>query len=189
MSFLLRSARYLAQDALRQSLQPGAHVVDAPWVMATTPASWQSWWGRADRSSPLTCQADAVERTRQLLESKGLMERCVLYCLGHEHMQEVVHEPLDAVMFNLGWLPGGDKSITTHWKTTRQAVDAALHLLRSEGLLTLCAYPGHPAGDEERACLTAYFASLRPQAFNVLHQKFLNAGPGAPECFLVQKQA
>ena len=104
-------------------------------------------------------------------------------------MQEVVHEPLDAVMFNLGWLPGGDKSITTHWETTRQAVDAALHLLRPEGLLTLCAYPGHPAGDEERACLTAYFASLRPQAFNVLHQKFLNAGPGAPECFLVQKQA
>lgn len=189
MSFLLRSARYLAQDALRQSLQPGAHVVDATMGNGHDTCFLAELVGESGQVIAFDLQVDAVERTRQLLESKGLMERCVLYCLGHEHMQEVVHEPLDAVMFNLGWLPGGDKSITTHWETTRQAVDAALHLLRPEGLLTLCAYPGHPAGDEERACLTAYFASLRPQAFNVLHQKFLNAGPGAPECFLVQKQA
>ena len=114
--------------------------------------------------------------------------RCDLHCLGHEHMAEVVQGPVDAVMFNLGWLPGGDKRITTHWETTRQAVEAALTLLRPGGLLTVCAYPGHAAGDEEREKLLSFFAALRPQEYNALHQKFLNAGLGAPECFLVQKQ-
>lgn len=144
--------------------------------------------GETGRVIAFDLQADAVERTRQLLERQGLLGRCTLHCLGHEHMGQVVQKPLDAVMFNLGWLPGGNKAITTRWETTRQAVDTALYLLRPGGLLTLCAYPGHPAGDEERERLTLYFAALRPQEFNVLHQRFLNAGPGAPECFLVQKQ-
>lgn len=188
MGFLLRSARYLAQDALRQALEPGARVVDATMGNGHDTCFLAELVGEAGRVIAFDLQADAVERTRQLLASRGLLERCTLHCLGHEHMRDVVREPLDAVMFNLGWLPGGNKAITTQWETTRQAVDAALGLLRSGGLLTLCAYPGHPAGDEERERLTEHFSALRPQEFNVLHQKFLNAGPGAPECFLVQKQ-
>ena len=49
-------------------------------------------------------------------------------------------------------------------------------------------YPGHAAGDEERERLTMCLAALRPQDFNVLHQRFINAGPGSPECFILQKQ-
>ena len=43
-------------------------------------------------------------------------------------------------------------------------------------------------GDEERAALMAYLSALRPQEYNVLHHRFLNAGAGAPECFVVQRQ-
>ncbi len=188
MSFVLRSARYLAQDALRQALRPGARVVDATMGNGYDTCFLAELVGETGHVIAFDLQADAVERTRCLLKSRGLLERCSLHCVGHEHLAEVVGEPLDAVMLNLGWLPGGDKSITTRWETTIQAVQAALELLVPGGLLTLCAYPGHPAGDEERERLTAFFASLRPQEFNVLHQRFLNAGPGAPECFLVQKQ-
>ena len=56
------------------------------------------------------------------------------------------------------------------------------------GVLVVCVYPGHPEGDRERQALTALLAELPPQRFNVLHQRFLNAGPGAPECFVTQKQ-
>ena len=93
-----------------------------------------------------------------------------------------------AVVFNLGWLPGGDHSVTTHWETTRQAVDSALKLLRPQGVLVICAYPGHVEGDRERQALMDTLAGLPPQEYNVLWHKFLNAGPGAPECFAVQRQ-
>ena len=133
-------------------------------------------------------QEPAVASARARLEAAGLLGRCELHCLGHQHLAEVVPGPVRAVVFNLGWLPGGDKSVTTHWETTHQAVTAALSLLEKGGVCTICAYPGHAAGDEERAALTAFLSSLRPQEHNVLHQHFLNAGPGAPECFVIQRQ-
>ena len=73
--------------------------------------------GETGRVIGFDLQPDAVESSRKLLESKGLLVRCDLHCLGHEHMAEVVQGPVDAVMFNLGWLPGGDKRITTHFAT------------------------------------------------------------------------
>ena len=50
-----------------------------------------------------------------------------------------------AIVFNLGWLPGGDKSVTTLWETTKVALEKALSLLEKHGVLLLCAYPGHEA--------------------------------------------
>ena len=102
-------------------------------------------------------------------------------------MDQFVTEKVQAVVFNLGWLPGGDHGITTRWDTTKEAVLKALDLLLPGGMLVLCAYPGHPEGDHERQELTALFSSLSNRQFNVLRQHFLNAGPGAPECFVIQK--
>ena len=117
-----------------------------------------------------------------------MLSRCTLYAEGHEHLSERVTVPIRTATFNLGWLPGGDKRITTHWETTRAAISAALSLLMKGGVCTICAYPGHAAGDEERTALMAYLSALRPQDYNVLHHRFLNAGAGAPECFVVQRQ-
>ena len=80
-----------------------------------------------------------------------MLPRCTLYAEGHEHLSERVTVPIRTATFNLGWLPGGDKRITTHWETTRAAISAALSLLVKGGVCTICAYPGHAAGDEERA--------------------------------------
>ena len=107
---------------------------------------------------------------------------------GHDTLMLCELVPIRTATFNLGWLPGGDKRITTHWETTRAAISAALSLLVKGGVCTICAYPGHAAGDEERAALMAYLSALRPQEYNVLHHRFLNAGAGAPECFVVQRQ-
>ena len=70
----------------------------------------------------------------------------------------------------------------------RQAVEAALALLGPGGVLVICAYPGHPEGDREREALQGLLRALPPQRFNALRQHFLNAGPGAPECFVIQRQ-
>ena len=77
--------------------------------------------------------------------------------------------------------------MTTQWPTTQIAVDGALSLLMAGGVVTICAYPGHEAGNLELRELKARLALLRPQEYNVLNQRFLNAGPGAPECFIIQR--
>ncbi len=188
MTWKLRSARYLAADILREVVQPGDTVVDATLGNGHDTLLLSQLVGENGHVIGFDVQEQAVAHARARLEEQGVAARCTLFCLGHEHMAERVAAPVRAVVFNLGWLPGGDKRITTRWETTHAAVDAALRLLMQGGVCTICAYPGHAAGDEERAALTAYLSSLRPQEYNVLHQRFLNAGPGAPECFVIQKE-
>lgn len=188
MAWELKSARYLAADVLRAVIQAGDTVVDATLGNGHDALMLAGLVGEEGHVIGFDVQADAVASARARLEEHGVAQRCTLHHLGHEHMAEVVQGPVRAVMFNLGWLPGGNKTVTTHWETTRQAVTAALSLLDKMGVCTICAYPGHAAGDEERAALTEFLGTLRPQEYNVLHQRFLNAGPGAPECFVIQKQ-
>ncbi len=187
-SYELKSARYIAADCLRRFLLPGNTAVDATMGNGHDTLMLCELVGETGCVYAFDVQMQAVENTRARLMEAGMLQRARLFCCGHEHMAEHVQSPVDAVMFNLGWLPGGDKTVTTRWNTTRQAVIAALNLLRDGGLCVVCVYPGHPAGDEERKQLTELFASLRPQDFNVLHHRFINAGPGAPECFILQKQ-
>ena len=188
MSYELKSARYLAADVLRQAIVPGDTVVDATMGNGHDTLFLCELVGEGGRVYAFDVQEAAVENTRKRLEEAHVADRAALFCLGHEHMAEQVPQGVSAVVFNLGWLPGGDHRVTTHWETTRQAVESAMALLKPLGVLVVCAYPGHAEGDREREALTALLSALPPQRFNVLEQKFLNAGPGAPECFVIQKQ-
>ncbi len=133
-------------------------------------------------------QPQAAASAGARLEEAGVRGRAELFCLGHEHMAEKVPGPVQAVMFNLGWLPGGNHSGTTQPDTTLQAVRQALGLLLPLGVLVVCVYPGHPEGARELEALSGFFSGLSPRQFNVLRHTFPNAGPGAPHCFAVQKQ-
>ena len=188
MRYELRSARFLAADILEKAVSPGDAVIDATMGNGHDTLFLCRLAGEAGRVYAFDVQPQAVENTRRRLAEAGVDGRARLFCRGHQHLSDEVKEPVAAAVFNLGWLPGGDHGVTTHWETTKTAVEAALSLLKTGGVLVICAYPGHPEGDRERAALTAYLSALRPQEYNVLHQRFLNAGPGAPECFAAQKQ-
>jgi hypothetical protein len=64
------------------------------------------------------------------------------------------------VVVNLGYLPGGDKSITTSPAGTVPAMRDALQLLRPGGLLVAVLYSGHPGGAEETAAVRTFAAAL-----------------------------
>ncbi|MCH5287990.1 MAG: class I SAM-dependent methyltransferase [Christensenellaceae bacterium] len=187
MAYILRSARYIAADALRQVVRPGDRVIDATLGNGHDTRMLAELVGETGRVIGFDIQQEAVDRTEASLREAGLLGRCELHAVGHQHIAERVTGPIRAAVFNLGWLPGGDKAITTRWETTHAALSGVIGLLEPGGICTVCAYPGHAAGDEERRALTDWLSALRPQAFNVLHHRFLNAGPGAPECFIIQK--
>ena len=188
MGYELRSARYLAADALMRIIRPGDRVIDATLGNGHDTCMLAELVGEQGRVYGFDIQEDAVARTREALREKDLLAWCELHAVGHEHVADYVTEPVRAAVFNLGWLPGGDKTVTTHWETTRLAVGQCLTLLEKGGICTVCAYPGHAEGDRERHALGDWLSTLRPQEYNVLHSHFLNAGQGAPECFIIQRQ-
>lgn len=188
MAYELKSARYIAAEILGRAVQPGDIAVDATVGNGHDTLMLCGLVGEQGKVYGFDIQPQAVENTRARLEAAGMAGRAVLHCLGHEHMAEMVTEEVSAVVFNLGWLPGGCHEITTRWETTRTALEAGLRLLRSLGVAVVCVYPGHTEGERERLALQEYLSGLRPQEFNVLRHQFLNAGPGAPECLVIQKQ-
>ena len=188
MAYELKSARYLAAEILRAVLSPGDRAIDATMGNGHDTALLCSLVGPEGRVYAFDVQPAALEATRRRLAEEGLAGQAELFLLGHEHMREAVGEPVKAIVFNLGWLPGGDHRITTLTETTLPAIQQALALLMPMGVLVICVYPGHPEGEREQEMVTRLLSSLSPREYNVLMQQFLNAGAGAPLCFAVQKQ-
>ncbi len=183
-----RSARIWAQELVEQALCEGSVAVDATMGNGNDTQWLCQRVGESGRVYAFDVQAEAVAHTDARLREAGLRERATLYCRSHEELGELVPEPADAVMFNLGWLPGAEHIVTTQVGSTLRAVAAALDRLKSGGVLTVCVYPGHEEGAREREALLAWAAALDARRYDVIYKTFLNQ-PKNPPCLLaVQKR-
>lgn len=126
--------------------------------------------GPAGRVHAFDVQPAALEATRSRLEEAGLADRVELIAAGHEEMLErvpVAAGGVLAVVFNLGFLPGSDKSRVTRAETTLAALRAAVTLLGAPGLLSVHAYTGHQGGAEECRQVLDFFATLPRKLWRV----------------------
>jgi len=183
-----RSARFWAQALMETALFPGARAVDA-----TMGNGRDTLWlcrrvGQSGHVYAFDVQPEAVDRTRERLAMDGVLDRATLLCQGHQHMAECVPEPVDAVMFNLGWLPGAVHAVTTQAETTLRAVEAALSILRPQGLLTVCVYPGHEEGRRELEALTKWASQLDAREYDALLECYMNQPNDPPRLIAVKKK-
>lgn len=186
--FVLRSARFLAAECMARAVRPGDTVIDATMGNGYDTETLSRLVGETGHVYAFDVQEQAVINTRTRLEAAGLLARVTLVHDSHAQIKQYVNQPVSAAVFNLGWLPGGDKTVTTKTDSSLCAVRAALDLLEPMGVLILCIYPGHEEGKRERTTLLEMLSSLAPQEYNCLSQVFLNAGDDAPLCVIVQRQ-
>lgn len=184
--YSLRSARYLAADVLRRAILPGDTAVDATMGNGHDTQMLCELVGETGRVYGFDVQSEAVERTRARLDAAGLLSRAVLLHAGHETMAEHVKEAPQAVVFNLGWLPGAAHTVTTKAETTLAAVKSACALIAPGGVVTVCVYPGHEEGERELAALLELVSGLDVRKYTVLGGRFLNAPRNAPQLLIIQ---
>ncbi len=187
MGFDLKSARHWAEELLRQAVGPGSRVIDA-----TLGNGYDTEWlcalvGDEGHVYGFDVQQAAVDHTQERLEKAGIAGRASLFCTGHQNVLEYVHEKADAAVFNLGWLPGSDRSIRTQRETTMKAVEGCLELLKEGGLLTICAYPGHEEGREELNTLIDWAAGLDSRKYDAMIRRYLNQPNDPPVLFAIKK--
>lgn len=127
--------------------------------------------GPEGRVDGFDLQSDAIERTRA---KTSHLPQVRLHHSGHERMDQYVIGPVNAVMFNLGYLPSGDKSIITRPVSTLAALDTAIDLLGESGVLTVVVYPAHEGGSEEANEVTRWFLDLPRDRFRVQHHGLLD---------------
>lgn len=132
-------------------------------------------------------QETALTATARLLEGEGCREQAELVSAGHERLAEFVTGPLAAVVFNLGYLPGGDKGCVTRPPATLAALNQASELLAPGGRICIVLYTVHPGGAEEAEAVGSWAAGLPPKEFHVWQSRQMNRSPAAPYLILVEK--
>jgi hypothetical protein len=130
-------------------------------------------------------QADAVRSTEKNLAEWGAPKNYTLINDSHHNAANYVKTPFKAGMFNLGWLPGGDKSITTLRETTLPALAGAIALMDKDAVLTVAVYPGHEEGNLEGIAVEEYFASLSRFKVCCTKIKIVNS-PTSPFFFVIE---
>jgi predicted methyltransferase len=137
-------------------------------------------------------QEAALDETYRRLSTEGLAQRVSLYHAGHEAMAMVLPETVSgkvkAVMFNLGYLPGGDKQRTTAIATTLAALEQAREMLAPGGAISVLAYTGHPGGREEAEAVKAWAATLSPDYYDVSVVIPQGTSGTAPEWLLLSRR-
>ncbi len=132
-------------------------------------------------------QQQAIAETGKKLTEAGLAQRVTLLHVGHEYMALHVATPLQTVLFNLGYLPGGDRTIVTLPETTVAALHQALQLVAPGGIVLITIYPGHRGGSEEQSAVELWAAGLDPQTAHSWRMGQVNSNPDAPYLLLIQK--
>ena len=130
-------------------------------------------------------QEAAVKSTRQNLQKAGCPENYTLIHDSHHKVRDYVEGKIKAGMFNLGYLPGGDKNITTMRETTMPAIEAAISLLDRDAILCVAIYPGHEEGDLEGKMVTEYLSSLDRFTYSIAQIKIINS-PTSPYFMIVE---
>ena len=106
---------------------------------------------------------------------------------SHSNLDRYIQTPLDAGVFNLGYLPWADKTITTRRETTLEAVEKALSLLRVGGVLVIVIYPGHEEGRLEGEALQQKLSTLDPKLYDVLLHRLIHV-PNCPYILAVERR-
>ncbi|MFY7843474.1 MAG: tRNA (mnm(5)s(2)U34)-methyltransferase [Rhabdochlamydiaceae bacterium] len=134
-------------------------------------------------------QEQAILHTQTAL-GKELSEGCKVFFYQQSHetfpLQAYQH-PIKLIVYNLGYLPKGDKSITTLSRSTLTSLETALDLVSHGGMISLSCYPGHAEGSIEEIELIKFCSNLSPDLWAVCYHKFINRSQ-APSLIILQKQ-
>lgn len=180
----------LAKSFVTGALSPGGIVLDGTVGNGYDTVFLAEQVGPTGRVYGFDIQAEALERTRMLLEAQHLTGQVTLIHASHALL--ATHLPastiFDAAMFNLGYLPHGDKTVITRTDSTLTALTLTFQQLRKGGVLTIVIYPGHEGGNEEAGAVVAWAKAFPPEQAKVVWYQPLNARRPAPSLVALQKR-
>ena len=101
----------------------------------------------------------AIENTQKRIDNSKL-SNVMLVKTGHQNLEKHINRSIDCAMFNFGYLPKADKSITTVAETSIFALNSTLRNLCDTGLICMICYPGHTEGTIETHSIQKWLTGL-----------------------------
>lgn len=182
----------LAHRLLAEALGPGGRAVDATAGNGHDTLFLARRAGPTGRVLALDIQPAAVATTRARLDAAGHGPACEVREADHARLAEWLPADFrgatDAVVLNLGYLPGSDHALVTRPEGTVAALRAGLAALRPGGRLVVVAYTGHPGGEAEAEAVAAFGAACRAEGHDA-REHGREPGSGKPWVLCVTRSA
>ena len=175
----------LAHNAVRAVVNPGETVVDATAGNGHDTLFLAQLVGPTGKVFTFDVSLEAITSTRIRLEKQD-MTNVELIHADHASMEQFSPTGIAAVMFNLGYLPGGNHAFTTIPISTMSALHAACRLIRNGGMITVCAYVGHPGSIEEAEAVMQFCMQLDANDFEFTMP--IEMESSKPRLFIIRKR-
>ena len=173
-------AVHLAHEFLAAQVRKGDICIDATAGRGKDTVFLCGLVGEKGRVIAFDVQPEAIESTKALVEEKGFGSIAEIHLDSHENVDRYAGEgTVSAVVFNFGWLPGGDHTKHTNTASSLTALEKCLKLLKFGGVMSLSIYYGRDTGFEEKDAILKYISSLPVGEFAVVVSEFANR-PNCP---------
>ncbi|QQD85177.1 class I SAM-dependent methyltransferase [Jeotgalicoccus sp. ATCC 8456] len=181
---MLKKILPTAKEYIEEIIEPTDHVVDATCGNGHDSQFLSSLVPKGTVYS-FDIQKDAILKAKETYPAPNIH----FIQDGHENVDQYIQENIKAAIFNLGYLPGGNKSITTIPETTVTALNKLFTLLSVGGRIAIVVYHGHESGKIERDQLINELSKWPQDTCQVLEYKYINQKNHAPFLLLIEKSA
>lgn len=137
----------------------------------------------------LDIQQEALDEAQRKIESLKISSRVTLLKRCHSQFpEEIAFQSVKLIVYNLGYLPGGNKTLTTQVGTTLESMRQAQQLLTPGGAISITCYPGHAEGKLEEAQLLLFAQTLDAKSWSCCYHSWVNRR-NSPSLLLLQKSS
>lgn len=173
---------------IKEHIHPGNFCIDATMGNGHDTALLCQLVGKEGKVLAFDIQKLACENTQKRLEDAGVPLNYQLILDSHSHMnQYAAANSVDCIVFNFGYLPGGDHNLATKASSSITAIGQGLTLLKKGGFISLCIYSGGDSGFEERDALLSYLKELDHKKYLVILSSYYNRPKNPPIPVLIWK--
>lgn len=170
----------LAHEFLKQQVRQGDLCIDCTAGRGNDTVFLCSLVGNTGKVLSFDIQKEAVESTSLLVDQSGYSQIAEVILDSHENIDKYAEKSsVSAIVFNFGWLPGGDHKIHTQTESSIKAIEKGLELLKSGGVMSLSIYYGRDTGFEEKQAILDYIKNLPVKSYTVIVSEFVNR-PNCP---------
>lgn len=146
---------------LKSEIAAGDFAIDATAGNGYDTAFLAKAVGETGKVLAIDIQPQAIESTAARLEIEDLRDRVTLHLGCHADLALLAGgESPSVIIFNLGYLPGGDHGVITRTESTLKALMAAAEILKPGGALAVICYTGHAGGREEAVAVEEFISFL-----------------------------
>ena len=188
MGNLITKTTELAMSVTLAYVGKGDTVVDATCGSGQDTVVLSRAVGDEGRVYAFDIQKKALLLTEGRLHSHGCRNVQLLMKSFASMGEHIPEGSAAAVVFNLGYLPGGDHGITTAADETLRGLECALRVIRTGGIVTVVLYDGHEAGAEEKQRVLEWAEGLDSKKYHAAFVSLINQKNNPPEILWITKK-